>query len=319
MRPPPDTLYLAGPTGSGKSAVALALARLLPPAAIVNADAFQLYRGIDLLSATPPPEARAEARHVLYGVLDLAESCDAASYAARASAAIRDLRAGGVLPIVVGGSGLYLKALTHGLSPTPPGDPALREQLERLDLDLLVAWLRAIDPGTAARTNLKNRRYVSRNLEICLLAGIPASTLKRQSEEPEPVLSAFVLSRDREDLYRRIEARTDSQFRQGLVEEIRQLEGRPISPTAAKAIGLREVQDLLAGRLTPEACRAAIVQATRRYAKRQETWFRREKAFQSICLTPSETPDSAARRILGRLAPPDLTPGLPASPEPCPN
>jgi tRNA dimethylallyltransferase len=294
-------IYLAGPTGSGKSAVAMALARRIGRAAIVNADAFQLYRGIELLSAAPDAADRAEIPHFLYGVLDPAESCDAVHYAALARAVIDDLARRDLVPIVVGGSGLYLKALTHGLAPTPPGDEQLREILATLDLETLAAWLTAIDPVGAAATNLKNRRYVTRNLEISLLGGRPASEQKQSFAVAEPIIRGIVLTRDRADLYRRIDARAASLFRSGVVAEVAALAGHPISVTAAKAIGLREIQDLLDGRLSEPDCIAAIAQATRRYAKRQETWFRREKAFQSVCLPPSETPDSASGRILAQL------------------
>jgi tRNA dimethylallyltransferase len=302
--PPPSVasdsaIYLAGPTGSGKSGVALALARRIGNAAIVNADAFQLYRGIERLSAAPDMTARAEIPHFLYGVLELSESCDAARYASLARAVIDDLAARGLVPIVVGGSGLYLKSLTHGLAPTPPGDPALREMLGRLDLDTLVAWLTAIDPAGAASTNLKNRRYVTRNLEISLLSGVPASGLKRAFVETDPKIRGVVLSRVRTDLYRRIDARAAALFREGVIAEVSAIDPAALSPTSAKAIGLREIQALIAGHLSEPDCVAAIARATRRYAKRQETWFRREKAFQSVCLPPAETPDSASERILG--------------------
>jgi tRNA dimethylallyltransferase len=300
--PPPDpAIYLAGPTGCGKSAVALALARRLGRAAIVNADAFQLYRGIDVLSAAPVAADRATVPHHLYGVLDLSENCDAVRYAALARPVITKLAEAGILPIVVGGSGLYLKALTHGLAPTPAGDPDLRAALDLLSLEDLVKWLQQVDPEGAARTNLKNRRYVTRNLEISLLSGRPASEIKQAFANPAPLLRAFVLSRERADLYHRIDTRAAGLFRDGALDEVRSIDFTRLSVTAEKAIGLREIQAHLEGRMTGADCLASIAQATRRYAKRQETWFRRETAFQSVCLSPEETPDSAAGRVLVKL------------------
>lgn len=301
MSPPqPDTaIYLAGPTGCGKSAVALALAKRLGRAAIVNADAFQLYRDIEILSAAPDAAALAAVPHHLYGVLDLSENCDVARYAALVRPVITSLAESDITPVVVGGSGLYLKALTHGLAPTPAGDAGLRAALDHLPLEDLVAWLSKVDPVGAARTNLRNRRYVTRNLEISLLSGRPASEVKQNFAIPAPAIRAVVLTRERADLYRRIDARAAELFREGgVLDEVRALDFDRLSVTAEKAIGLREIRAHLEGGMTASDCRSAIAQATRRYAKRQETWFRRETAFQSVCLSPEETPDSAAEKVL---------------------
>lgn len=289
-----EPLYLAGPTGSGKTAIALALARLAPPVEIINADAYQAYRGLEILSAAPSAAERALCPHHLFGVLDPSEENDAASFARRARATIAEV-AVRALPLVVGGSGLYLKAITHGLAPTPPGDPALREELDTLPLDQLVARYEALDPVGAAGTNLKNRRYVSRNLEICLLAGRPASELKREWQEQAPAIRAVYVHRDREDLRHRIELRTRGMFESGVAGEIAAL--GPISSTAAKAIGVTQVQACLRGEMTRESCIEAIAQATRAYAKRQETWFRREAAFVKLSLSAEESAEATATRI----------------------
>ena len=298
---PPTPIFLAGPTGGGKSAVALALADRFDRAAIVNADAFQIYRGIEILSAAPSERDRFQVPHHLYGVLSLAESCDAARYAGMARETIASLAREGIRPIVVGGSGLYLKALTHGLAQTPPGDPVLREHLETLSLDELITWYRRLDPEGAETADLKNRRYVSRYLEISLLSGKPSSEVKREFAVPDPQVRAFVLTRDREDLYARINHRTRVMFDSGAIDEVRRFENEPLSPTAAKAIGLGEIRELIAGRLTESEAVEAIRQATRRYAKRQGTWFRREKVFQSVCLGKDATAESAADQIRGAI------------------
>lgn len=290
--------YLAGPTGSGKSAVALALAERIGKAAIVNADAFQLYRGYEILSAAPSAEDQKRVPHHLYGALSLEENCDAARFSTLARNTINRLAAEGTVPIVVGGSGLYLKSLTHGLAPTPPGDPELRAQLEDNSLDELVAQYREVDPEGAEATNLKNRRYVTRNLEISLLTGRPASELKREFARNAPKISAVVITRKREELYDRINRRTESMFSEGVVEEIRALADTELSVTAEKAIGLREIRAHIAGELSEAETIEAIQQATRRYAKRQGTWFRRETAFVEIALGSEENAASVADRIL---------------------
>jgi len=302
MKPEDGTppLYLAGQTASGKSAVAAELALRLAPAEIVNADAFQLYRGMEILTAAPSDGERAAVPHHLYGVLDPSESCDAARFAERAIEAIAEVgrRA---LPLVVGGSGLYLKAITHGLAPTPPGDPALREELDALDLDELVAQYRRLDPAGAEQTNLKNRRYVTRNLEITLLAGRPASDLKREWRESRPAIRAVYLDRSRDDVYDRINRRTAAMFDAGVVDEVAALGS--LSDTAAKAIGIREIRSLLAGETDRDACIQEIAQATRRYAKRQEFWFRRETDFVRVPVATGDEPRTVADRIIDEILP----------------
>ena len=278
---PDSTFFITGPTASGKSALAIALAEHVG-GEIVNADAFQLYAGMDILTAKPAPEDLARVPHHLYGVIPLAESCDAQRYHSLALPIIEDIAARGRVPIVVGGSGLYIKALTHGLSPLPAASPQLRGLFHHLSPGEKIVWLLQRDPEAATTVNLRNPRYVERALEICLLSGRPQSGLRRSFEQVEPRVNGVIFVWDREALYRRINQRTLDMFAAGMVEEVRTL--GPLSPTAEKAIGVREVREHLAGRVTLEETIAAIQQATRHYAKRQMTWFRRERCFQTICL-----------------------------------
>jgi tRNA dimethylallyltransferase len=291
-------LYLAGPTGGGKTAVALALARHLLPCEIVNADAFQAYRGMEILSAAPSEDERRACPHHLFGVHDPSEENDAAAFArlARETIATVGDRA---TPIIVGGSGLYLKAITHGLSPLPKGDMDLRAELETQPLEALVDRYRTLDPEGAAATNLKNRRYVTRNLEICLLSGRPASALKQEWTRLSPAFEGVYMQRERSDLDRRIAERTAAMFEAGVVAEVARL--GPLSVTAAKAIGLREIRALLRGEMSEADCRESIRLATRQYAKRQETWFRREPGFVPLSVGPDEAPEETAKRIAERL------------------
>jgi tRNA dimethylallyltransferase len=234
--------------------------------------------------------------HHLYGVLPLNESCDAQRYHALAMPVITDIAARGRIPIVVGGSGLYIKALTHGLSPLPAASPRLREHFKQLSPGEKIVWLIQRDPEAATTVNLRNPRYVERALEICLLTGRPQSGLRRSFAEKEPQVNGVILDWNRETLYTRINQRTVAMFEAGLIAEVAAL--GELSPTAEKAIGIREVREHLAGHVSFAETVAAIQQATRHYAKRQITWFRRERCFQTICLDSVPTTEYALTRIL---------------------
>lgn len=294
MISPPRPLYLAGPTGSGKTAIALALSHLCSNVEIVNADAFQAYRGMEILSAAPTAEERRVCPHHLFSCLDPSEENDAATFARLARAAITDVSSR-ALPVVVGGSGLYLKAITHGLAPTPKGDPQLRAELEREPLETLIARYRSVDPEGAAKTDLRNRRYVTRNLEISILTGQPASQLKAKWARESPDLQAVYLVRDRGDLHDRISLRTDSLFDLGVIEEVGSLPS--LSLTASKAIGVPEIRRYLSGEIDEKTCREALVLATRQYVRRQDSWFRREPGFFPLPVARGEESQETASRI----------------------
>jgi tRNA dimethylallyltransferase len=296
---PESTIVLAGPTASGKSALALDLAERLD-GEIVNADAFQLYTGLGILTAKPAQPDLARIPHHLYGALDVTVTSDAKRYSEMALPVIQEIAARGKTPLVVGGSGLYLKSLTHGLAPLPQGDSEMREQLRGRSLEAKVAELLTLDPEAFKTVNLRNERYVERALEICLLTGKPQSELRQSFQQIQPKVRGIVLSWERELLCRRIEARTRQMLASGAIEEVATLGEASI--TACKAIGIREIQDHLAGRLSLEQTIEAITISTRQYAKRQATWFRREAGFQTICLDSSSTAQcilESALRLLG--------------------
>jgi tRNA dimethylallyltransferase len=275
---PPEPFYVCGPTASGKSSLALQLAREMD-GEIVNADAFQLYRGIDTISAAPSDAEKKQAMHHLYGVLDPSETCDAQRFVNIARPVLDEIMARGKTPIVTGGSGLYLKFLTHGPSPVPPSEGNLRRELDALTHEEIIARLQALDPEEAAQINLTNRRYVSRSLEICLLSGTKASTLRKNwqhvSEARTASLQGLVIQRPREVLHQRIAERSATMLEANAIEEVRTLRHQ-FSPTCAKAIGIPQILAFLASEYTHEQCLQKIIEATRQYAKRQETWFRRE-------------------------------------------
>lgn len=289
--------YLTGPTASGKSSLALALAEKIG-GEIVNADAFQLYRGMDILSAKPPPAERTRVPHHLYDLLPLTESCDAQRYRDMAMPVIAQIQERGSLPIVVGGSGLYIKALSHGLAQLPPRDDALRQRLAQLTLEEKVARLLSLDPHAAENVPLQNPRYVDRALEICLLTNQPQSALRQTFSQKEPWGCGVVLHWQRETLYERINQRVLDMLAAGLLDEVRALPQQV--ENAGKAIGWREMRAHLAGETTLDDAVAAMQQATRRYAKRQTTWFKREPWLQTICLDSQATAESALNLLLAR-------------------
>lgn len=296
-RPIAEPFYCVGPTGSGKSAIAVSLAERCG-GEIINADAYQLYEGLEIVTAKPSAADFARVPHHLFGSFPTSENIDVAKYERLARAVIADIQSRNRTPLIVGGSGLYVKALTHGLSPLPASEPALRAELEMRSDQELVDQLVSLDPVGAAITNLKNRRYLIRALEICLLGGRPMSEQKNAWASASPAYRGVLIKRERAELYDRINARTHKMLAAGLIEEIDALGDCSLSETAEKAIGVREVRCLLAGEMDRETCIDAIQQATRRYAKRQMNWFRREPGFTSICILASDDADSAVARIL---------------------
>ena len=279
--------FIVGPTATGKSEIAADVAREAS-AEIVSADAFQIYRGLDLLTAKPEAQSVAKAPHHLIGMVPLTEAMNAEKYRRAATVAIDEINSRGRLAIVVGGSGLYIKALTHGLAPLPESDPKLREKLNAMSLDNLRAQLVELDPEAAKKIDIKNRRRVVRALEICLITGKPASEVVAgvgDSGRPGssiPATGVFVF-RDREELYQRINQRVETTFARGVIEQVRA--AGVTSATASQMIGLREIRELLAGKKSLPQCIAEIQQATRRYAKRQLTWFRRQSNFLPLNLS----------------------------------
>jgi tRNA dimethylallyltransferase len=279
--------FIVGPTATGKSELAADVAEEIG-AEIVSADAFQIYRGLDLLTAKPEASILAKAPHHLIGTKSLQEEMNAEKYRRAAMAVLNEINSRGRLAIVVGGSGLYIKALTQGLAPLPEADRKLREKLNAMSLDELRSQLIEFDPVAGRTIDTKNRRRVVRALEICLLTGKPASEVvagvddSGRPRSPIPATGVFVL-RDREELYQRINQRVKTMFEQGIIEEVRA--AGAIGATASQMIGLRQIRELLDGNMSLSQCIAEIQQATRRYAKRQLTWFRRQTNFSPLNLS----------------------------------
>lgn len=280
-----NVTFVCGATASGKTSYALDLAKKID-AEIVNADAFQLYRGLETISAAPNQDELKAAPHHLFGILETHEKCDAGRYADIAKKTISEIHSRGKHVIVVGGSGLYLKFLTHGASPLPQANFALRAKMQTRSLDDLFTELQSLDPAEAAQVDRHNPRYVSRALEICLLSGQKASEMRdsweQKTREIESSLQGAWLIRNRKILHERIAQRTKNMLRDGAIEEVAAL--RETSGNSIKAIGIAEIRRYLGGEISLSECEELITIATRQYAKRQETWFRREKWLKPVTL-----------------------------------
>ncbi len=293
-------LYLTGATASGKSSLAVALAERIG-GELVNADAFQLYQGLDLLTAKPNTAELQRVPHHLYSVLSPEDACDAQRYRQMALEVIQQIQARGHQAIVVGGSGLYLKALSHGLAELPAGDETLRAQLRELPLEEKQRQLLALDPQAAQNVPLANPRYVERALEICLLTGQPQSVLRRSFATAQPWGRGVVLTWDRAVLHQRIHERTRQMLASGLLEEVAAFPD--CGGALEKAIGLAELRAHLRGESTLDHAMDAMEQATRRYAKRQGTWFRRESWMPPLPLTPNQPADATLELLMHLWAP----------------
>jgi len=278
----PSFVLLVGPTGAGKSDLALALAERTG-GEIVNADSMQVYRGFDIGTDKPSAEARRRVPHHLLDIIDARAQFTAADFAARALAAIADIGGRGRRPFVVGGTGLYVRALLDGLFPGPGRDDALRAALEReareAGLDALWRRLAGADPAYAAKVGPRDRIRIVRALEVQTLTG---RTMTENFRETRSRVADFRilkigLARERADLVRRIEARTDRMFERGLVEEAAGLIASGLDETAPpfRALGYRHVLGHLKGEIGRDEAIALTKIDTRRYAKRQMTWFRK--------------------------------------------
>ena len=277
-------VLIAGPTASGKSALALELAEKAD-GIIINADSMQVYRDLRILTARPTAEEEAAVAHRLYGCVDAAINFSAGSWLADAASALTNARVQGRMPIFVGGTGLYFKALTRGLSAVPPIPAEVREEvrarLERDGVEALHAELARRDPAAAERLKPRDRTRIARALEVVEATG--RSLLDWHREGRPPVLppgafSALFLAPDREALYARIDARFDAMLKAGALEEVECLAARRLDPLlpAMKAHGVPPLIRYLSGDLRLEEAAQIGRADTRHYAKRQFTWFRHQ-------------------------------------------
>ena len=273
-------IILSGPTAVGKTELSLSLAQAIG-GEIISADSMQVYRGMDIGTAKIPVSEQKGIRHHLIDILDPDEPWDVSQFTQRATEAIREIRATGHLPIVVGGTGFYIQALVKDITFEDEPRDGYREMLEATDSDTLAAMLLAVDPASAASIPVGNRKRMIRAIEYEHYHGEPISALnERQALQESPYNYAyFVLTMDREKLYGRINERVDAMVHEGLADEVKKLldNGYREDSVAMLGLGYRQMIPYLRGECTLEDAVARIQLETRHFAKRQMTWFRREK------------------------------------------
>lgn len=278
----PKVPIIVGPTAVGKTALALDLASKLA-VEIVSADSRQVYRYLDIGTAKPTPAERAAVRHHFIDIRDPDQYFSAGEYGREARACIRQLCAAGVQPVVVGGSGFYLRALVDGLFAPEISDldtkERIRKQIGQNGLAAVYQELTRLDPDSAQRIHPNDEQRIVRALEVYALTGKPISSYQAGTEEPADFTPIFIgLDRERQALYRRIEDRVDEMIAAGLVPEVEALRRRGFSSelNSLQTVGYQEIFSYLNGQLTLPQAIELIKQNSRRYAKRQLTWFRRD-------------------------------------------
>ena len=290
---------IVGPTAVGKTAVALALARHWP-LEVVSADSRQVYRRLDIGTAKPTRRERSRVPHVGLDVVEPGERYSAGRFARDAESAIRDIRARGRQPVVVGGTGLYVKALVDGLFLEPPLDPERRRALDRWAGELkggeLTRWAARLDPAFRGG----GRQRATRAIEVGLLTGRSLSWWQREAQRRGTVEPWYVvLTAPRAVLHQRIAQRAEEMVRRGLIEEVAAVlsEGHAAHAPGLDGIGIREAVEYLHGKRSRETVAEAIALGTRRYAKRQETWFRHQLAGPVLTLDATRGAERVADEI----------------------
>lgn len=289
---------VVGATGTGKSDLAIELARALD-GEIVNTDSMQFYRGMDIGTAKLAPEERGGIPHHLLDVMDVREEASVAAFQGWADAAVSSILGRGKTPVLVGGSGLYVRAAVDELE-FPPTDPEVRSRLEaeaqRSGIGPLAERLAAVDPVSAAR--VKDERRIIRALEVHEITGRTFESYMPQRRYLRPTVQ-IGLTMDRSELHARLEQRIETMMHQGLVEEARALCGSGLreAKTASRAIGYRQALEVIEGTMTEAEAAASILTATRQFARRQETWFRADPRVVWLDAAASDLVEQALRAV----------------------
>lgn len=298
-----NIIFIVGPTAVGKSEVACSLAKRIN-GEIISCDSMQVYRELCVVTNKPSPRMLETVKHHLIGCVSVTEEFDVARFNTLALEAIRAVHARKHIPVVVGGSGLYMQVLLDGIFPSAPKNEAVRarlkEQAGQHGSEYLHRKLRKVDPQAALKIHSNDVRRVIRALEVYKTRREPISSLRKKRCGLWGIydIKAFALTMDRDALYRRIDRRVDDMFTHGAVQEIEHLRGVPLSPMAQRLIGLREIRGFLDGSYDEAHARELIKLNTRRFAKRQLTWFRKEKRLEWITVQENDTVKDITDKIM---------------------
>ncbi|WP_457568799.1 tRNA (adenosine(37)-N6)-dimethylallyltransferase MiaA [Desulfurobacterium sp.] len=287
-------IVITGPTAAGKTDFSIKLAKAIG-GEIISADSMQVYRELDIGTDKISPDRMEGIPHHLIDIVNPDDYFSVADFVREADKAIREIRKRGKFPLIVGGTAFYIRALLYGLSPVPPADEDIRRELSKLSTEKLYSFLKEVDPDYASKIHKTDRKRIIRALEVYKLTGKPLSSFKLP-EKPRYDFYGYFLYRNRDELYRRINNRVDSQIERGLVQEARKLLSYGKGITAFQALGYKEMLPYIEGRVSLEEAVRNLKRRTRQFAKRQFTWFRKEKGFKWINL--SEIPEQEVINII---------------------
>ncbi len=300
-------IFLVGPTAIGKSAVAVSLAKKIN-AQIISCDSMQVYRGMNIISSKVTVLERKKIKHYLLGVISPDKEYNVAKYRKFALLICNKLFLNNKIPLFVGGTGLYYSIIIDGLFPSVAEDKLIRAKLNK-QLNLkgskyLYAKLIKVDPQAAEKIHPHDARRIIRALEVYLKTGFPISQLqkKRIGLSKDYEIKIFGLNLNRKFLYKRIDQRVDNMFKSGLIDEVKKLLKLKLSKTALGAIGIRELKDYFSGLISLEDAKNLIKRNSRRYAKRQLTWFRKDKRIEWININNQETPAQISQKLWKKLS-----------------
>lgn len=296
-------IFIAGPTCVGKSGIAIKLAQKLR-AEIVSCDSMQVYQGMDIGTAKPSNEEQKSAPHYMISLIPLTQEYNVALYVNDANKAIDKIQTNNKIPLVVGGTGLYMKALIDGLFSGPSGNEEIRMKLEKRiekeGLSILYDELKKADPQSSEKIKPQDKRRIVRALEVYYVTGRPISTFQKEwvAEKKDAVIIG--LNRERKDLYERIDERVERMFEDGFVNEVRMLIGQGLreNKTAGHALGYKEILNYIYGKYTLEETKELVKRNTRRFAKRQLTWFGKDKRIKWVVINNSNSIDDIVEKIL---------------------
>lgn len=295
-------IFIVGPTAAGKSEVAVELAKKLN-SQVISCDSMQIYKGMDIITSKPKPGLRKKIRHHFIGSVPCMKEYNVSKYRKEALKIINRLTKDAKVPVFCGGTGLYVSILVNGIFKGSKTDFVLRNKLsglaDRYGKSYLYNRLKQVDKSAADKIHPNDAKRVIRALEVFETSGRPISALQRERTglSNDYDVRIFCLNRDRKELYNRIDIRVDRMFKEGLLGEVKRLLGKKLSKTAQAAIGIRELKGYFKGEYDLEEARRLMKRNTRHYAKRQLSWFKKDKRVNWINLKDKDTPKQIAKRI----------------------